>query len=139
MLLTCVHVSCDTKLAWFASHFFWERGGGGRFDRHFLFALNNLTGARARQFHVETENCGKWEATLHSSVQFKGSNLCSSFYSRTRETESVEGRPFAMMAAQGSVVLWLLWFVSLILATLARPGSQLGMIIIVCTVCNTIA
>ena len=42
------------------------------------------------------------------------------------ETECVEGRPFAMMAAQGSDVRWILCLISLFLRSFVAAGSDNG-------------
>ena len=43
------------------------------------------------------------------------------------ETECVEGRPFAMMAAQGLDVLWIRSCVSLVFFVVATSGAKNGM------------
>ena len=61
----------------------------------------------------------------------KGSNFAfcvlSTLQSTASETESAEGRPFAMMAAQGLDVLWILLFVSVIFLNFVVSGSKNGM------------
>ena len=61
----------------------------------------------------------------------KGSNFAfcvlSTLQSTASETESAEGRPFAMMAAQGLDVLWIRSSFSLVFFVMAVYGSRNGM------------
>ena len=64
-----------------------------------------------------------------TSCVSKGSNsysLIIPVFSRASETEGLEGRQFAMMAAQGSDVLWIRSSVSLIFFVVASSGAKNG-------------
>ena len=50
------------------------------------------------------------------------------FYNRTSETECVEGRQFAMMAAQGLDMLWTRFSFPVIFFVVAASGSNNGML-----------
>ena len=60
---------------------------------------------------------------------FQGKQLeYTSVVFSSRETESVEGRPIAMMAAQGLDVLWIRSFISLVFFVAVASGSKNGML-----------
>ena len=75
---------------------------------------------------------GAGETNPHRAERCKGSNLPGLHpqhftTERARDRESVEGRLFAMMAAQGLDVLWNLLFLSVICLQFAVSGSNNGM------------
>ena len=70
---------------------------------------------------------GVWEANLASLSQFKGNNPIKNFQQNGSDTESVEGRLFAMMAAQVLDVLWIRSSFSLVFFVVAASGANSGM------------
>lgn len=82
-----------------------------------------------------------WETNAQGLKQHKGSNcpaLHTVFYSRTgarvRDRESIEGRQFAIMAALGLDMLWILCSVPLIFLNNFVSGSTKGM----CSICSEV-
>ena len=53
-------------------------------------------------------------------------SVSRAFYNSASETESAEGRPFAMMAAQGLSRLWIFQFLGLVLLNYDVRGSNNG-------------
>ena len=53
-------------------------------------------------------------------------SVSAAFYNRTSKTGCVEGRPFAMMAAQGLDVLWTRFAFPVIFFVVAASGSNQG-------------
>ena len=67
-----------------------------------------------------------------SSDRIKGSNLPAWYpqlFTAERETESAERRRFAMMAVQGSDVLWIRWCFSLVFFVITVAGTENGMFV----------
>ena len=68
----------------------------------------------------------KWETSL-AVVGSSGEATVHGYNSKTSETEGVEGRPFAMMAAPGLDVLWIRSSFSLFFLFFAACADQTGM------------
>ena len=68
---------------------------------------------------------------LASSGEATWCFVATAFCCRSSETESEEGRPFAMMAAQGLDVLWIQSSFSLIFLVLFTSGADNGMFTVV--------
>ena len=79
---------------------------------------------------VASSNCGSRELNLPVVCGARDATclLCIHILQQNcSETESVEGRQFAMMAAQGLDVLWILCFLFLTFLTHFASGSENGM------------
>ena len=79
----------------------------------------------------------KWETSL-AVVGSSGEATVHGYNSKTSETEGVEGRPFAMMAAPGLDMLWIRSSFSLFFLVIAACADQTGMsAVFLVSQCNT--
>ena len=70
-------------------------------------------------------------ATFTTEGKQLACSVSRAFYNSASETESAEGRPFAMMAAQGLDVLWIQSSFSLVFLVLFTSGADNGMFTVV--------